>query len=98
MSVWHQAADHNPSLVGSQGELLRVRIAVGWRDLEDLLEELASAPFPLNPEIRHGSPLTHVEFPVYSTQVDEVRALVRAHAVEFDVRDIWEELSSAVAV
>ena len=96
MSVWHQASAHSPHLIGAQGELLRVRVSVHWRDLEDVLEALASAPFPINPEIRHGSPLTYVEFPVYSGQVETVKRLVRAEAVDFDVRDIWAELSAAV--
>ncbi len=36
------------------GELLAAEIRTSPRLLEDLLEALASAPFPINPDIRHA--------------------------------------------
>ena len=57
-------------LRGSGGELVLVSVLVDSRLLEDILDALASADFPINPEIRHGYPDTHVEFPAYENQVE----------------------------
>ena len=59
-----------------------VRLTVPPRILEDVLELLAGASFPMNPEIRHSTPMTVVEFPAYDTHVDEVRNLLRASGLE----------------
>ena len=59
------------SLTGIEGELVLIRICVEARLLEDLLEALAEAPFPLNPQIYHH-PQTVVEFPAYSSRVEEI--------------------------
>ncbi len=59
------------SLTGIEGELVLVRIGVEARSLEDLLEALAEAPFPLNPQIYH-QPQTIVEFPAYSSRVPQI--------------------------
>ena len=96
MSVWQDPVSL-PSLSGANGELLSVRIAVPWGQLEDLLEALAGAPFPINPEIRHGSPLTTVEFPAYSGQMEEIqRAVKRAgdRGLQVETRRCWPELIS----
>jgi hypothetical protein len=61
-------------LRGAEGDLVLLRITVGARQLEELLETIASLPFPINPEIRHGDAGTSfVEFPAYSSRVEEVR-------------------------
>lgn len=76
MSSWPEAPSARPALHGALGELVFVRISVDWRSLEDLLEALAKAPFPVNPEIRHGNPSTVVEFPAYTAYLDDVRILL----------------------
>jgi hypothetical protein len=62
--------------------LVFVRVKVESRLLEDLLEALARADFPINPEIRHGFPDTYVEFPAYDKQVDEIRSLIQAAGIQ----------------
>ncbi len=80
MSYWSgdSAAAAAPALRGELGELVLVRVAVDWRSLEDLLEALARAPFPVNPEIQHGNPSTIVEFPAYESDLGEIRRLLAA--------------------
>ncbi len=63
-------------LRGTGGELVLVSVRVDSRLLEDILEALASADFPINPEIRHGYPDTSVEFPAYESQLVEIRRLI----------------------
>ena len=43
----------------SAGELLAAEIRISPRLLEDLLEVLASAPFPINPELEHAAATLH---------------------------------------
>ena len=76
-----------PVLRGDQGDLISISISVDPRHLEDLLDQLSSVPFPINPELRHSGthpdqakPLTRVEFPAFTDQVqDVVRALQLAN-------------------
>ena len=94
MSVW-QTSIPAPSLSGAEGELLAVRIEVPSRQLEKLLEVLAAVPFPINPELRHGSPLTTVEFPAYSGQMEEITSAVRragGQGLRIKARKCWPEL------
>lgn len=77
----------NPVLTASEGVLLSVIIPVYPRELESVLEALANADFPLNPQIYHdgalvfvhqdGSaetePATLVEFPAYAGQLARLR-------------------------
>ena len=65
-------------LAGEQGELLFVRYSVEARLLEDALEALATAPFPINPELRHSERRTTVEFPVYKDQVPRLESTAPA--------------------
>jgi hypothetical protein len=69
------------SLTGTEGELVLIRICVEARLLEDLLEALAEAPFPLNPQIFHH-PQTVVEFPAYSSRVEEIVRGITSHGFE----------------
>ena len=69
-------ADDSAALRGLSGELVQVRARVDSRLLEELLEALADADFPINPEIRHGFPDTTVAFPAYDNQLDEIRELI----------------------
>ncbi len=74
------------SLIGTEGELVSICIAVEPRLLEGLLEALADLPFPVNPEIHHGvcgvpgvpEAATVVEFPAYAGRLPEIeRSLMR---------------------
>ncbi len=76
MSVWHGNSPA-PVLCGSDGELVSVQVSVNPRELEDLLECLASLSFPVNPEIHHGVPTT-VSFPAWGSQLGEVSRTVTA--------------------
>lgn len=74
MSVWPVLAKESvPTLHTTEGELVCVRLFAESRSLEDVLDVLASVPFPVNPEIRHGSPFTTVEFPAYVNRLRDVR-------------------------
>ena len=67
---------------GSEGDLVSVRIVIDPRRLEDLLETLASADFPVNPQLYHYPPRVVVEFPAYASQIDCIRQLVSANGFE----------------
>jgi hypothetical protein len=72
------------------GELLVVRYAVEPRLLEEALEALAHAPFPINPELRHpagngetaASWRTVIEFPAYAGQLDALRRTLQAYGLD----------------
>jgi hypothetical protein len=65
------------ALFGREGELVSLSIATEPKLLEDLLEALASLSFPVNPQLYHRASQVRVEFPAYSTQVDQVRETLR---------------------
>ena len=84
MSVW-PIPNEPPILHGVEGDLLSVRVTVEACWLEELLEALAHAPFPINPEIRHHAelcrdgrsvPAVHVEFPVWRQRIPEIRRML----------------------
>ena len=81
MSVWPPACPPLPSLIGSEGELLQVRISADARLLEELLDCLAGLSFPINPQIYHSVP-TVVEFPAYAARLPELRAALRAYGFD----------------
>lgn len=56
------------------GELVTLTYAVDSKQLEDLLEALASVSFPINPRLYHEPQSVIVEFPAYSNTLPEVRA------------------------
>jgi hypothetical protein len=96
MSVWPVTAPAGPWLSGSEGELVSVSIHVDPRFLEALLEALAQAPFPVNPQIYHDAAMVYryadgheeaqdttlVEFPAYAERIDDLRAALAAHGFE----------------
>ena len=86
----------SPSLIGIEGELLTIRVSVPWKELEELLEALSAAPFPINPEIRHASPLTVVEFPAYSGQLTTIQNALRGAGLDCRVEAgaLWTELTA----
>ena len=67
---------------GDQGDLVSVRILTGPRRLEDLLEALACAEFPVNPQIYRQASSLVVEFPAYAPQLDRLRQLISANGFE----------------
>ncbi len=87
---------HTPSLCGSEGELVSVRISVEPRLLEDLLDALAGISFPVNPSIRHALPRTEVEFPAYDGRLAEVRETLRRHGFGPETLEVHDMLSSLV--
>ena len=61
----------------TSGELLAAEIRVSPKHLEEILELLASAPFPINPELDHTAPaLTQVRFPIYDSQLESLRDIL----------------------
>ncbi len=78
MSVWPDPGASAPALVGSEGELVSIRISVEPRLLEKLLENLARLEFPINPEINHNpGGATLVEFPAWGGRLSQIREAVR---------------------
>ncbi len=64
-------------LSATSGELLAAEIRVPPKLLEEILEVLASAPFPINPALDHSaSLLTQVRFPIYDSQLDSLREIL----------------------
>jgi len=62
------------ALFGREGELICLSIATEPKLLEDLLDTLASLDFPVNPQLYHRPNEVFVEFPAYSSQIEQVRA------------------------
>lgn len=79
MTVRPTAPASTPALSGLEGELLRLSIAVEPKLLEDLLDALSHVDFPVNPQLYHRPAQVTVEFPAYSTRVEEVRHALREH-------------------
>jgi hypothetical protein len=71
-----------------EGDLVSIRIATDPRRVEDLLEALATAEFPVNPQIYHRLSRVVVEFPAYACHIDRLRRLVSASGVEEDAIQI----------
>jgi hypothetical protein len=68
------------------GELLAAEIKVPSRSLEDILEALASAPFPINPELDHSpGSQTLVRFPLYEAQLPALRQALSAAGFSSDL-------------
>jgi hypothetical protein len=96
MSVWPVTLPAGPWLGGSEGELVSVSIHVDPRFLESLLEALAQAPFPVNPQIYHDAAIVYryadgreeaqdttlVEFPAYAARIDGLRAALTAYGFD----------------
>ncbi len=91
MSAW--PGNQGPSLHGTEGELVSIRITVEPRLLERLLDTLAELSFPINPQLYHDAAVVYVgpdggrriesatmiEFPAWAGRVRELEgALVRS--------------------
>ena len=86
------------SLTGLEGELVLIRICVEARMLEELLEALAEAPFPLNPQIYHH-PNTVVEFPAYSSRLNEIESVITSRGfdpAQMQVANLLESIECAI--
>jgi hypothetical protein len=82
--------NRNPSLRGTEGELVSIRIAAEPRLLEKLLDVLAGLSFPINPQLIHDAavvsvgpdgsrrvePATLVEFPAWAGRVQEIEGVL----------------------
>jgi len=91
MSVRPEALPTSPSLASREGELVSIHVCVDPRLLERLLEALARLSFPVNPQIYHQAGVAYVypdgrgeiqhativEFPAFSSQVPEVRSVLK---------------------
>jgi hypothetical protein len=98
MSVWPVTLPPGPWLGSSEGELVSISIHVDPRALESLLEALAQAPFPVNPQIYHDAAIVYchadgseeaeattlVEFPAYAARVEELRGALAAYGFDPD--------------
>jgi len=85
MSVW--PTNGTPSLGGTDGELVSVRITIEPRLLEKLLDVLARLDFPINPQLYHDAatissrsdgsnmvePATVVEFPAWAGRLEQIQ-------------------------
>jgi hypothetical protein len=95
MTVSRPRTSAKPALFGLDGELISVQISVEPRLLEDLLEALANLDFPVNPQLYHHTAQVTVEFPAYSTQIDQVRAALRTHNFNPDSLELSRVLARA---
>ena len=74
-------------LATEHGELLYVQYPVEPRLLEETLEALAHAPFPINPQLRHPTPgegswRTVIEFPAYAGQMESLARTLRNYGLD----------------
>ncbi len=103
MSAWPD--NQHPSLCGTEGELVSVRITVEPRLLERLLDVLAELSFPINPQLYHGTPATVIEFPAWAGRVPEIEGALARSGFDsgcLSVRDMladirWQEPLKAIA-
>jgi hypothetical protein len=73
------------------GQLISVRLAVEPRMLESVLEALALAAFPINPQLTHQR-LTLIEFPAYLGQLKQLETLLAGLDVEVSARNMLDEI------
>ena len=86
-----------PILIGSDGELVRLRVEVEPRALERLLEAVATLSFPINPDIFHQSmpAAVAVEFPAYESNIPEVRRALRSGGLGHATLQVRSALAQA---
>jgi hypothetical protein len=63
---------------GRNGDLVSIQLSTDARHLEDLLEALSAASFPVNPQLWHRPAEVIVEFPAWESDIEELRGLLRA--------------------
>lgn len=98
MGYWSESNSGSALLSPVEGELVSLCASVEPRALEDFLEALAEVPFPINPQIHHqAQAAVVVEFPAFSSRVDEVRGVLEQHGFNpatLEVRDMLKSISS----
>lgn len=96
MSVWQD-------LHGRDGELLCVSITVEAQLLEQLLDTLSEAPFPINPEIHHHAtlvrdeervPAVKLEFPAWGGHLSRLEDILATRGFHsgLEVHPMIEEI------
>jgi len=68
------ASPVSSAIRGHDGDLVSVRIPTDVRHVEDLLEVLATAGFPVNPQLYHRVSNVMIEFPAWEYQLPPLRA------------------------
>jgi len=80
------ASPVSTAIRGRYGDLVSVRISTDVRQLEDLLEVLANASFPVNPQLFHRPLDVLVEFPAWTGQVAQLKAHLAAAGFDRSVK------------
>jgi len=62
---------------GRDGDLVSLQLSTDARHLEDLLEALSTASFPVNPQLWRRSAEVIVEFPAWESDIEELKRLLR---------------------
>jgi len=83
------------ALFGREGELICLAVATEPKLLENLLEALASLDFPVNPQLYHRPAQVLVEFPAYSSQVEQVRDELLRHGFDAGAIQLSRPLARA---
>ena len=94
MSIWPASQGTTPALFGAEGELVLLQISVEPRLLEELLEVLARLEFPVNPDLFHQPNSVSVEFPAYSSRVEEVRKLLTGYGFDASCLSVQRALTA----
>jgi hypothetical protein len=98
MTARPNTPETGPTLIGSEGELVLIRISIEPRMLERALDTLARLDFPINPEIRHAAgPITAIEFPAWSARIPQVRDAILGAGFDravVAVRSMLDEIRS----
>jgi hypothetical protein len=77
--LWESKMEFSLGPVGTEDELVSLRVSVEPKLLEDLLEALARLDFPVNPQVYHRPAQVTVVFAASSTRVDDVRDALSNH-------------------
>ena len=92
------ATARDSALFGLEGELVNLQISVEPRLLEDLLDTLAELDFPLNPQLYHLPSSVLVEFPAYSTRVDQVRETLDRRGFSRSALDVQPSVAAVRSI
>lgn len=80
------------------GLVFQACVTVSPRSLEALLECLAQAPFPLNPELEHDTlrGMSLVRFPLYDDQIETLRDMLAASGFAPSILDVTATFAEVV--
>jgi len=87
------SASASAAIHGRDGDLVSLRIATDPRHLEDLLETLSRASFPINPQLWHRATAVTVEFPAWEGNLSELRRLLASAGFDSGALRICPALS-----